>query len=108
MDRQQVLDKLKTEIGTDLIVKAEIDERSSNSKVAKNTKRGKVMLDVKSHAGETKAKIMLTKDIKKSPEEEPCKRTPVKAKSKAVKQLKAKARPLIGEISPFRRKKLKT
>ena len=35
MDRQQVLDKVKTESGTDLIVKAEIDERSSNSKVAK-------------------------------------------------------------------------
>ena len=106
MDQQQVLDKLKTESGTDLIVKAEIDERSSNSKVAKNTKRGKAMLDGKSHAGETKAKKMLTKDDKNSPDEEPCKRTPVKAKSKAVKQLKAKA--LIGEISPFRRKKLKT
>ena len=48
---------------------------------------------------------MLAKDKKDSPEEEPCKRTPVKAKSKAVKQLKAKA--LIGEISPFRRKKFK-
>ena len=108
MDRQQVLDKVKTERGTHLIIKTEIDEESSNSKVTKNTKRGKAMLNVKSHAGETKAKKILTKDIKKSPEEEPCKRTPVKAKSKAVKQLKAKARPLIGEISPFRRKKLKT
>ena len=48
---------------------------------------------------------MLAKDKKDSPEEEPCKRTPVKAKSKAVKQLKAKA--LIGEISPFRQKKFK-
>ena len=106
MDQQQVLDKVKTESGTDLIVKAEIDERSSNSKVTKNTKRGRATPDGKSHAGETKAKKMLTKDKKDSPEEEPCKRTPVKAKSKAVKQLTPKA--LIGEISPFRRKKLKT
>jgi hypothetical protein len=106
LDSEQVLDKVKTENGTDLIVKAEIDERSSNSKVAKNAKRGKAILDAKSHAGETKAKKMWTKDNKNSPEEEPCKRTPVKAKSKAVKQLKAKA--LIAEISPFRRKKLKT
>jgi len=105
LDQQHVLDKVKTESGTDPIVKAEIDERSSNSKVAKNIKRGKAMLDAKSHTGETQAKKMLTKDKKDFPEEEPCKRTPVKAKSKAVKQLKAKA--LIGEISPFRRKKFK-
>ena len=36
------------------------------------------------------------------------KNSSAKAKSKPVKKLKNKASPLVGEISPFRRKKLKT